>query len=234
MTSIPDPKPAGNAAILGLGVGTRMQVRALDEVGATEHFSSLIGYVKDEFLLVKLPVVRGSPVVFYDGTKLQVRAFTGTTIHTFGSTVTRTLLNPFRYMHLSYPAEIASATLRTALRVRVRIPVQIDYTPPGKSAATSQGVLANLSISGASMECHEAMTVGQSLQCGFRIEMDGVEHAINTAAIVRSVNIRSVATGQSEDVFACGIQFEEISPADETIIRLLSYERLLTDRQNIV
>ena len=234
MTLAPEAGTASNAAILSLSVGTRIQVRGIDDAGATDHFSSLIGYVKDEFLLVRLPMVRGAPVIFYDGIQLLVRAFTGTTIHTFRSTVMRTLLSPCYYMHLSYPAELTSATLRTALRVRVRIPVQIAYTPPGKSAATIQGVLANLSISGASIECGQAIAIGQALQCGFQIAMDGVEHAISVAALVRSVNFRPASTGQSEDVFACGIEFKDITAAHETTIRLLSYERLLSDRQNIV
>ena len=216
-----------------MNVGTRVQLRGLDDPGATEHFSSLIGYVKDEFLLVKLPVVRGSPVIFYDGIQILVRAFTGTTIYTFRSTVLRTLLSPSYYMHLGYPPEVTGATLRSALRIKVRIAVRIEYTPPGKVAVTLKGFLVNLSTSGASIECDAVVPVGQTLRCVFQIGIDDVEHGIDVEAIVRSVNFRPGVAGQSDDVFSCGVQFQAISTADETTIRLLSYERLLSDRQNI-
>ena len=226
--------PDSNSAILSLNVGTRVQLRGLDDPGGTEHFSSLIGYVKDEFLLVKLPVVRGSPFIFYDGIQILVRAFTGTTIHTFRSTVTRTLLSPCYYMHLSYPTKVSGATLRSALRVKVRIPARIEYMPPGKAAAVLEGLLVNLSISGASVECGVVVPVGQNLRCIFQINIDGVEQDIGVEAVVRSVNFRPGVTGHPGDVFSCGLQFKEVSTAEETAIRLLSYERLLSDRQNIV
>ncbi|MBC7513859.1 MAG: flagellar brake protein [Herminiimonas sp.] len=234
MTTTTETTPSANAAILGMSVGTRVQLRGLDDPGATEHFSSLIGYVKDEFLLVKLPVVRGSPVIFYDGIQILVRAFTGTTIYTFRATVQRTLLSPSYYMHLSYPSDVASATLRSALRVKVRIPARIEYTPPGKAGVSLQVLLVNLSTSGASIDCDAIVPVGQKLRCVFQIDIDGAEPGISVDAIVRSVNFRPGTAGQSADVFSCGVQFQEISNADETTIRLLSYERLLSDRQNIV
>lgn len=225
---------AGNAAILGMSVGTRVQLRGLDDPSGTEHFTSLIGYVKDEFLLVKLPIMRGSPFIFYDGIQVLVRAFTGTTIYTFRSTVTLTLLSPFYYMHLSYPAQVSGATLRSALRVRVRMPARVAYTAPGMPATTLQATLVNLSTSGASIECDAVIPLGQLLRCGFMVEIDGVEHDITVDAIIRSVNFRPGTAGAAADIFSCGVEFKEISPADETTIRLLSYERLLSDRQNIV
>ncbi len=234
MTTTTEATSDTNATILSLNVGTRVQLRGLDDPGATEHFSSLIGYVKDEFLLVKLPVLRGSPFIFYDGIQILVRAFTGTTIHTFRSTVTRTLLSPFYYMHLSYPAEVSSAMLRTALRVKVRIAARIEYTPPGKAVVTLPALFVNLSTSGASFECDTVVPVGQNLRCVFQVGIDGVEHDINVEAIVRSVNFRPGAGNPPGDIFSCGLQFKELSTADETTIRLLSYERLLSDRQNIV
>src|SRR6476469_3841188 len=77
---------ARDAAIQQLNVGTRVQLRVQRDGGQQEYFSSLVGFVKDEFLLVKSPMLRKMPVVLHDGEPVQVRAFTGTTIYSFSAT----------------------------------------------------------------------------------------------------------------------------------------------------
>ncbi|WP_198599114.1 flagellar brake protein, partial [Escherichia coli] len=69
------------SSLQNFNVGTRMQLRIQRDTGKIEHFSSLIGFVKDEFLMVKCPVARNTPFILHDGEQVLVRAFTGTTIY---------------------------------------------------------------------------------------------------------------------------------------------------------
>ncbi|MBC7502414.1 MAG: flagellar brake protein [Herminiimonas sp.] len=222
-----------DAAIQNFNIGTRVQLRNQRDEKPVEHFSSLIGLVKDEFLLVKCPIERNAPFVFYDDEEVLVRAFTGTMIYTFTSTVMRTFLSPLYYMHLAYPRMVTRSALRSALRVKVRLPASVEYANAGGVARTVEVNLVNLSLSGAAIEAPEVIPVGQTLAFSFAVNLDGVERVIRTQAIVRSVNFRPAGRGQEVDVFSCGVQFKDMVTDDQTAIRLLTYEKLLADRQNI-
>ena len=222
-----------NSAIQTFNVGTKVQLRMQREVGVIEHFSSLIGFVKDEFLLVKAPVAQKTPFVFYDGEQILVRAFTGTTIYSFASTITRVILSPIYYMHLAYPQVIESSALRSALRVKVNLPATVSFDDPTGSNQSAQITLVNLSVSGASIDSEFAIAIGQHVQLDFLVHNDGAERAITTQAVARNVNFQKAGGSQKKDGFICGLEFQNISTADQTAIRLLTYETLLTGRENI-
>lgn len=228
-----DPQ-AFDAALLSFNVGTRVQLRAQRDAVPMEHFSSLIGYVKDEFLMVKLPMVGNAPIMFHDDEPITVRAFTGTTIYSFATVVIRSFLGPLYYMHLAYPKEIDRSTLRSELRVKVSLPAGLEYTDESGSIASAQVSLTNLSMSGASFSGDVFLQVGQQISLAFTIQTDGVERAIRAAAIVRSANRRATAKDQKKPVFSCGLQFQNLDADDQLALRLLTYETLLANRQNIV
>lgn len=163
------------SAFQSFNVGTRVQLRSQRETGAIEKFSSLIGFVKDEYVMVKSPMTRNTPIIFFDGEKILVRAFTGTMIYSFSSTVIRTFLSPLYYMHLEYPKEIQSSALRSELRIKVDVPGEIEYQDLTDSRTIAQVQLVNLSLSGARISCEEFISVGQQLQLLFTVHSDDVE-----------------------------------------------------------
>jgi c-di-GMP-binding flagellar brake protein YcgR len=225
---------APDSAFESFNVGTRMQLRLQRDTGPMEHFSSLIGFVKGEFLIVKCPTVRNTPLILLDGEKVLVRAFSGTTIYSFASTVLRTLLSPLYYMHIEYPHEMQTSALRAELRVRVIAAAELEYTDLAGSKANRPATLADLSLSGARPHSDELIAVGNEVQLSFSVRSDGVENLVRAKAIVRSA-IRKPATHfDDRDSYSYGVQFNSLNLEDQTAIRLLTYETLLSNRQNIV
>jgi c-di-GMP-binding flagellar brake protein YcgR len=233
ITKSTDPT-AFDSAFRHFNVGTRVQLRAQRDTGSIEHFSSLIGFVKDEFLMVKLPMVRNTPIMFPDDEPIIVRAFTGTTIYSFATVVTRTFLGPLYYMHLAYPREIDRSTLRSELRVRVNMPASVEYTDLSGAKALAQVTLANVSISGAAIGSDALLKVGQQVNLSFPVASDGVERVIRAQAIVRSANRKATGSEEENATFSCGMQFQNLNNEDQLALRLLTYETLLSNRQSIV
>lgn len=99
-------------SFLDFQVGTRLQLFTYREAKPVEHFSTLIGYLKDEYVVCKTPIRNNVLMSFYDGEKLSVRGFTGTKIYTFETSVIRTLPHPLLYMHLDFPCQIKEIGLR--------------------------------------------------------------------------------------------------------------------------
>ncbi len=222
-----------DSSFQNFNVGTRVQLRTQRDTGTVEHFSSLIGFVKDEFLMVKCPTVRNTPFILHDGEQILVRAFTGTTIYSFASAVIRTLLSPLYYMHLEYPQEMQSTALRAELRVKVNVPVDLEYKDLTGVQAISQAILVDLSLSGVRIASEEVISVGNGVQVSFAVQVNGMEQVVRAKAVVRSANRKPATHFDDRDTFSYGLQFDGLDPEDQTAIRMLTYETLLTNRQNI-
>ena len=105
-------------------VGQRVQ---LILEGASEHkqYTSVIGWVENEFLMLRVPQEDGWIVHLREGMAVEVRLFSGLSIFTFKSRINTLLLNPRNYMLMSFPEEILEAPMRSHLRVRTNLPVEI-------------------------------------------------------------------------------------------------------------
>lgn len=228
-----DPEVFGSA-LQSLSIGMRVQLRAQRDSGAVEHFSSLIGSVKDEFLMVKLPMVRNTPIMFPDDELITVRAFTGTTIFSFATIVMRTFLSPLYYMHLAYPREIERSMLRTEFRVRVNMSASVEYMDLRGARTSARVSLANLSVSGAAISGEVLLGVGQRVRLSFAIHSDGMERGIRVEAIVRSVHRKTTGSGEKSATVFCGMEFQNLDADDQTVLRLLIYETILADRTSFV
>jgi len=222
-----------DASFENFNIGTRVQLHTQRDTGTAEHFSTLIGFVKGEFLMVKCPIVRNTPFIHHEGEQVLVRAFTGTTIYSFGSTVIRTLLSPLYYMHLAYPHEIRSSALRAEFRIKVSAPAALEYKDLTGATAIKQSTLVDLSTSGARITSEELISVGSEVQLSFAVQPDDIEHAVRAKAVVRSASRKPAIDLDDPDVFSYGLQFHSLTSEDQTAIRLLTYERVLSNRQNI-
>ncbi|TFW01144.1 flagellar brake protein [Oxalobacteraceae bacterium OM1] len=227
----------GGFDAMRLEVGMRVQLFLRRDLKAVQHFSSLIGYVKDEYLLVKMPFENGAPVLLHDGEQVTVRVFTGTAICSFNSTVLRSFFNPFFYMHLSFPEVIQKNNLRKAVRVRVRIPGQVQI-PMGNGLTSAASVtLANISTHGALIESEfEIGTVADRLALSFTAAGTATidETDINTDIVIRNVNIRHAGRGEDGNTHLYGVQFADLEPAHRAALANLIYAELLSNRQSIV
>ena len=105
-------------------VGQRVQI-ILE--GPIEHkqYTSVIGWVENEFLMLRVPQEDGWIVHLREGMAVEVRLFSGLSIFTFKSRVNTLLLNPRNYMLMSFPEEILETPMRAHLRVRTSLPVEI-------------------------------------------------------------------------------------------------------------
>lgn len=130
-----------------LQVGGRLQFITHRGFKPVQHFSTLIGYVKDEYLIVKIPTDNGSPISLTEGEKLTIRVFSGVTVCSFDCTVERVFGRPLLYVHITFPRAIQATSLRGAMRVKADIAAQATGAHPGSAALLC--TLVNLSVTGA-------------------------------------------------------------------------------------
>ena len=216
---------------MNLQVGTRLQFITHRRIKPVEHFSTLIGYVKDEYIILKIPMASGAPIALAEGERLTIRVFSGVKVCSFACTVERVFARPLFYVHVSFPTSVQGTSLRTAMRVKVDLPAVLG----GEGHDGSQDcTIVNLSVSGALIESKRRLPQDEealTLQFSLNAPPDNQEVKIATRAAIRNVNV--VQEGEAE-VFTYGLQFVALEPMHYTLLQNMTYEALLADRQKIV
>jgi c-di-GMP-binding flagellar brake protein YcgR len=219
---------------MNLQVGGRLQFITHRQVKPVQHFSTLIGYIKDEYLIVKIPMENGAPIALTEGDRLTIRVFSGVNVCSFACTVERVFPRPLLYVHLSFPTSIQGTSLRSAMRVKVDIAAQVTGSRP--QAVPVNCYLVNLSVTGALIESPRRLPPDDemvTLQFTLRAPPGNQEVKVQTRATIRNVNVVRPSPDQFE-VFTYGVQFVDLDPVHYTLLQNMTYEALIADRQKIV
>jgi len=217
---------------MNLQVGGRIQLITHRTLKPVQHFSTVIGWVRDEYLIVKIPLEQGAPISIAEGDKLTIRVFSGVNVCAFSCVVLRVFGRPLLYAHVSFPTQIQGTSLRTAMRVKVEIPAQLTRDD-GVQASV---FLTNLSVSGALVESNQPLArESETVSLNFTLLSQPGQHQVRvvTDALIRNVSVTASPVGQ-EEVFSYGVQFTNLDPVHFTMLQNLTYEALLADRQKIV
>jgi c-di-GMP-binding flagellar brake protein YcgR len=218
---------------MNLQVGTRLQLITHRRVKPVQYFSALIGYVKDEYILLKIPMENGAPIALAEGERLTIRVFSGIKVCSFACTVERIFGRPLFYIHVSFPTSVQGTSLRTAMRVKVDLPAHLTGSGThGKPMACS---IVNLSVSGALVTSSSRLPGDEqqiALQFSLKAPPDDQEVHISARAAIRNVNVTKAA--DDSDLFTYGMQFTGLDPVHYTLLQNMTYEALLADRQKIV
>lgn len=218
---------------MNLQVGTRLQLITHRRVKPVQYFSTLIGYVKDEYIILKIPMESGAPIALVDGERLTIRVFSGIKVCSFACTVERVFGRPLFYVHVSFPTSVQGTSLRTAMRVRVDLPGALSGSATlGRPVACT---IVNLSVSGALVVSPNSLPAGAedtALEFTLKAPPNDQEVRISTRAAIRNVNVTKAA--DDSELFTYGLQFIDLDPVHYTLLQNMTYEALLADRQKIV
>ena len=219
---------------LNMQVGVRLQLITHRRVKPVTHFSCLIGYLRDEYLIVKIPFDDGVPIGLTEGERVTIRVFSGVNVCSFACTVERVFARPLYYVHLSFPTSIQGTSLRGAMRVRADLPVQVSGVQDG--AAPMECLLANVSVTGARIDSPLPLPPQQDivdLQFTLSIPPGNQAAQVRTRATIKNLAVGKPAAGQTE-MYSYGVQFTGLDPVHYTLLQNMTYEALLADRGKIV
>jgi len=90
-----DPNPDGLQSVgfgeIRLQPGSRVQLVLTRQGGEQSHFTTVVGFVRDEYLILKSPVRRQAPIPIEVDEPLRVRLFSGIHLYEFRCSVLRVL-----------------------------------------------------------------------------------------------------------------------------------------------
>lgn len=214
--------------------GSRVQLVLAGQGGEQAHFTTVVGFVRDEYLILKLPVRKQAPIAIEVDDGLRVRLFSGIHLYEFRCSVLRIFAAPVDYMHVSFPDDIRVTPVRMAPRVRAELPAQLVLA----DGSRQEGLLADLSAQGAQLQVVAEQPVvedGGRLRVGFtlRVGVDEREHTIETDCVARVLKPFRPA-GSSEQLQAYGLQFGALDAAASLALQNFILRRMIEDQDSVV
>ena len=208
-THAPAPQHA-KFADMKFQVGQRVQL-ILEGPSAHKQYTSVIGWVENEFLMLRVPQEDGWVVHMREGMNVEVRLFSGLSIFTFKSRINTLLLNPRNYMLMSFPEEILESPMRAHLRVRTNLPVEILQSTAGHNLGDFH--LHDISGGGASVVGpHKLGEVDSPIQLKLRFDLQSTNKSeeVSIAGTIQSVELVHRANqNHSQPEYQHGIRFHE-------------------------
>lgn len=206
--------------------GDALQLQPMLE-GQVERFTvHVIGVMKPKSVLVTMPVVEGKLIFVRDGQTYLVRAFSGLNVCAFKAKVLKSQLQPFPYLHLSYPDSVQAMRIRKAMRAPASIIVAVQQSEEGKQIGA--GRLVDISVGGAKLLSPMKLgDKGESLWLSFKVRLGDMEEYVKTPVLIRSEGEEDDEQGKRMKSF--GIQFGELEQSQRLIIMNLVYQHLLKE-----
>jgi len=190
-----------------LAVGTALQLQI--EGFKSRFNTTLIGLVRDEFLIVDAPQLDmfvGEPKHFTAGAQVTVRCVSAGSVWGFKSQLTRVISTPTQLLVVKAPSEIENCSIREQKRINCMLPCRITV-----DSSTKSGVLDDLSEGGCRFSVRTSEDDPFSPEPGSELKLEcqfpGMEGDQVLSGCIRHVDT---------DVNRCnlGIQFSDI---DENI-----------------
>jgi len=206
-----------------LRIGDTLQMR-FDDGGAERYAVRLIGAVERRSILVTHPQNEGRMMFLKEGQTLGFTAMRGKHAYAFEAPVLRCQLSPFPYVHLSYPQQVRTTTIRKAHRVSLNGVASVGRRD-GKGRVACN--LRDLSVGGALLTVPRQLALyGEEVTVAFRLSIDGETVTLEVPGIVRSVR---PAEEPGASFRPCGVEFVDL-PADlRRMLQLFVYESLLAE-----
>jgi c-di-GMP-binding flagellar brake protein YcgR len=177
---------------------------------AVRYTVKLIGFVKNQSILVTAPLIDGKVALIRDGQTFIVRAFPGKNAYAFSSSALKSVFSPHPYLHLSYPKLVRCTTIRKNSRATVRIIASVTIGDPGETAAAT---LSDLSMGGTSGIIKKPL--GKENDTGvIKFKVNVID---SDEFLVLNVVLRSITPAENSNEFRHGFEFFDV-PAQSNLI----------------
>ena len=208
---------------LALQPGVMLHIHSALEVAGDFLPVGLLGYLKNQTLIVTNPIAAGKVVPVKEGTHYNVKGFSGTLHFTFKAKVVKVHAQPYPHMHLEYPKLIYATKIRQSMRAVANLPATL-FNPFTKKLTPV--ILRDLSVGGGQLVLQAPIgRKDDKYTLSFKIKLaDDLEEEVSTEVVVRTLE-----TQDAKGATACtmGVQFLELDKAARLLVMTFVYRQQL-------
>ena len=214
---------------LSLEIGDRLQLQYVGGGNDIRHYVKVIGYAADKSVLVTAPKVDGKVYTVNEGQQVIVRIMMGNDVVGFTASVLCICSRPYPYLHLSYPHDMQTITVRKALRVPVNMIAAMRlFHEDGRinMAMNPKAVtVLDLSTTGALLFTEEGLgEVGDVISLTMRLDVAGEQEDIMIPSLIR--NVRSPESSQQQDKLHFGVEFKIGDRKESVLLHAFVFEQI--------
>jgi c-di-GMP-binding flagellar brake protein YcgR len=179
----------------------------------------LIGFVKNQSILVTAPRIDGRGAIIRDGQTFIVRAFPGKKAYAFTASALKSVYTPHPYLHLSYPKIVRCTAIRQSSRASVKIIASLSVGEPEQIGAAT---LTDISMGGTSGLLKRSIgKKGDSGVIKFKVNTAGED-----AYLIIPLVIRSIVQTENSEEFRYGFEFVNIPTQSKIILSSFVHQTL--------
>lgn len=204
-------------------IGEKIQLRLLGQDIQAYYYAHLIGYIKDQSILLTTPLLAGQRIDMNEGERVELRMLTGSNIYIFQSEILRVCTSPWHYMHLQYPNRIQLQKLRSGCRTRVRISAQVT----NQQGEQLMAEISDLSAAGAQVILPRQYSLkGDHLRLSFPASADELSTSLNLDGVVKHQRPAAPGHEWGAEMLEYGIAFANVSNQDKLWLKCLVYQHI--------
>lgn len=216
-----------NSLELKHSIGDTLQLQFFPGSVEDRYYVKLIGFLENKSILVTTPRLEGSTLKIPPEQQFIVRMISGNSAQGFTATTLYSTTRPYPHLHLTYPENLESITVRKAERVNCKLIVTVqnqeaEYSlGDGKSAS-----MQDISTAGAQIFTPDSIgDKGNTITINCKVNVAGIEQYLTISGIIRRV----VEPENESDQYEYGIEFILLEDKDRLLLHGFVYEQMMKD-----
>jgi hypothetical protein len=191
-------------------------------------FVKLVGYVKNQSILLTTPMVDGHVLLLRDGQDFILRVFSGKNAYACKATILRVCNTPYPYLHLTYPTQVQGVSVRNTARQKTNMIASVSNPKDGENGTKWPATVTDLSLTGAKIDAPAPLgKTGDEINFTFRIKTSLLDTYLTVACIIRRIDAPRSEGGST--LVEHGMQFQNLGVQDTLAIQHLLYLQIIDE-----
>ncbi|MEE4639168.1 MAG: flagellar brake protein [Wenzhouxiangella sp.] len=219
-----------DGASLGLEVGDSLQLQFVNDTAGNRHYVKVLGCSPGRSIIVGTPQVGGRIMLVRQDQAVIVRLMIGNDVVGFNSTVLRSCARPYPYLHLAFPKELQTSSVRKALRVSLDSVVSIrclgSDDQPDRTQPAFPGRTRDISTTGALVSSNRRLGgIDDRLVIAMRVSVAGFGEEIRLRASIRNTTVLAAVDDAVGTLY--GIEFDPPERREAILLHGHVYQTIL-------
>lgn len=223
--------PPRNQLDLKHNVGDTVQLQFFPGKEDEKYYVKLLGFSIGKSIIVSMPRLDGRSLKIDNEQQFIVRLVSGQTAQGFTASVLHATKHPFPHLHLSYPENLESITIRKAERVNCTLIVSVKNIEEDNAETSTEttGISASMtdiSSAGAQLTTNEVIgKQGEKVSIHCKINIADLTQYLNITGIIRRASEMKVK-GVTKHEY--GIEFVITEDTERVLLQAFIYEQMLS------
>ncbi len=208
-------------------IGDTLQLQFSPGNTDDRYYVKLIGYLENKSILVTTPRADGAALKIPAEQKFIVRMISGNSAQGFTATMIHSTTRPYPHIHLTYPENLESITVRKAERVNCKLIVTVQNEEPERSLGEGKSAsMQDISTAGSKLFSNEALgEAGDTITINSKIVVADIEQYLTISGKIR----RAVIPEEKNSKFEYGVEFILLEDKDKLLLHGFVYEQMMKE-----